>query len=72
MRLKVFKQLSQSNVVAEEVIQDLKATVLDIKKKNKVSVPCNTAGSHTAAFPTFLQNPLSSFLVTSLFLVKDN
>lgn len=55
MRLRVFKQLSQINILREEEVQDLKATVLDFFKK--VHVPYNTAGSHTAASTVFCRIP---------------
>lgn len=57
MRLRVVKQLSQINILREEEVQDMKATVLALKKK-KVHVPYNTAGSHTAASTVFCKIPL--------------
>lgn len=36
MRLRVFKQLSQINILREEEIQDLKATVLDFFYKESL------------------------------------
>lgn len=57
MRLRVFKQLSQINILREEEVQDLKATVLEFFFLKKVHVPYNTAGSHTAASTVFCRIP---------------
>lgn len=39
MRLRVFKQLSQINILREEEVQDLKATVLEFFFKKKFMFP---------------------------------
>lgn len=70
MRLRVFKQLSQINILREEEVQDLKATVLEFFFKKSSCSLQHSRISHSSLH-CILQNPLSSFLEAILFFVKD-